>query len=525
MPRKSYRKRSRSTSSGRRSGSKPTAVQMADRHLRLEKNARRNELIAEYANQYVEVAHHPGMMNAFSNEIAKKALKGRGAYWGRELGSAAGYALGSRVNPQLGTLGAMAGGELGDWASDKLMSMVRGRGAYVTNNKINPDGMHRVIQGSGDEVSEILLTHREFLGDLIPSSTGFETLGSFSVNPGLAESFPWLSQIAQYYEEYEFVQLLYEVKSLITDGNTEAKGSVHIVSFDNPTSALYTNKSQLLGHDGAISAKVTDDVLHGVECDPAKRTGGAAEYIRTGDIGTQDLKTYDQAKIQISCSGCEIGLPLGELFVHYTVKLRKAKLVEISQTPPMVLTSTQLCYFRVYQLPTPVAGQTLHRPLGNKTYLNGFQTTADIYNNWLSLDVNNSTVVKYDNIGMKLSLNEAQTGVFKLRFPYLPDEEQKYLVEINYPNTTDTTGGALPEFTDIGLEAQSLKNMYLPTKACRNITISLQVYSISQEDNSLSITLKSTAGTETTFPTAVGSTDDGAQWNLVVHRVPIDFAI
>lgn len=46
-----------------------------------------------------------------------------------------------------------------------------------------------------------IVRHREFIGD-IPASAVFESTGEF-INPGLSTVFPWLSTVAQNFEEWE----------------------------------------------------------------------------------------------------------------------------------------------------------------------------------------------------------------------------------------------------------------------------------------------------------------------------------
>lgn len=204
----------------------------------------------------------------------------------------------------------------------------QGSGAYSSANQlVGSPVASRTFTNTGNETNDVVISHREYIQDLIPTGTGFQTLYTAYQNPGLAASFPWLSQIAQYFEEYEFVQLLYTVESMVTEGNTNAAGTVIMCTQYNPTNAPFTSKATMENYEHSQSFKVTQHAVHGVECDPAKRGGNLAEYIRTGPVPSgQDPKTYDLGIFQVATQGAYPNLMIGELWVTYQVRLSKAKI-------------------------------------------------------------------------------------------------------------------------------------------------------------------------------------------------------
>jgi Viral coat protein (S domain) len=182
-----------------------------------------------------------------------------------------------------------------------------------------------------DTENTLLITNREFIGDVTPPTTAasFYTAFSGNINPGLNNLFPWLSQIALYYEEYEFVQLIFEFKSMVTEGNTNAQGNIIMATQYNATNPLFANKQTMENYDYANSSKVTQNAYHGVECAPQLSAGGAL-YVRTGTVPTgQDTKTYDLGIFQLAVNNpyTTSSLNLGELWVSYSIKLRKSKLI------------------------------------------------------------------------------------------------------------------------------------------------------------------------------------------------------
>jgi len=209
-----------------------------------------------------------------------------------------------------------------------------GRGAYA--NSLMSSEPASVITSAADETGAVTVNRREFLTEVYgPGETGsavpFEVL-KFALNPGLEKSFPWLSQIAQNYEEYELDQLVFSFRSTTTDiGNSTSGqcGTVIMATAYNPSSAPFGEKSDMMGYDGAMSCKTTESMHHGVECDPNKLSGSAGKFVRAFALdSTKDIKDYDHGLFQLAIANAPdnfAGRSLGELWVSYTVKLRKPK--------------------------------------------------------------------------------------------------------------------------------------------------------------------------------------------------------
>ena len=270
----------------------------------------------------------------------RRTFRGRGGYLGNQAGSwlanaAMAHPYGAALRPWAPAISSMAG-SAGSWLEDTGLSAARrfmGRGAYGANQLITDMGDYQSpnFSSAGDETGDLLITKREYIGDVLSTGTiSFTTPYFLTLNPGLAATFPWLSNIAQYFEEYEFKQLIFEYKSMISAGNQNSGGTVSTVTLYNPTSTAFTNKQALEQYDYSTSCKAEESCYSGVECDPNKRGGNTFEYIRTGTVPTgQDPKTFDMGTFQLSLSGVPTGYSagtiLGELWVNYTVRLSKAK--------------------------------------------------------------------------------------------------------------------------------------------------------------------------------------------------------
>jgi len=257
---------------------------------------------------------------------------GSGSYITRaagSVGSRVGGYLGNKIGPtglgDLGKLGRTLGGMAGRFAAGRIL----GSGSYQVGNALMGAGnVTRPMTSVMDETGDIIVSHREFIQAITPTSAAFQTQFFQSLNPGLSGFAPWLSQIAQYFEEYELIQCIFEFKSLVTEGNATAAGEVIIATQYNPLNSAFYSQSNMENYDYAMSCKMTDSMAHGVECDPAKRAGATAEYVRTGPVPVgQDAKTYDHGVTQVATVGAAPNVTIGNLYVYYKVRLSKSKVL------------------------------------------------------------------------------------------------------------------------------------------------------------------------------------------------------
>lgn len=213
-----------------------------------------------------------------------------------------------------------------------------GRGSYSNNLIAGGNGSVPMVSSVRDETGAVTIAHTEYICDIFgPGEIGsnqqvpFDNL-SFILNPGLEATFPWLSQIAQNFEEYEFVQLIFHYTSTITDiGNSSNGqcGTLTMATDYNPSHKPFSDKNEMLGYAHSFSTKTTESMDHGVECDPVKLAGAAQKYVRSFPTPGEDAKTYDHGLFQLAISNSPTSLngqAIGELRVTYKVILRKPKL-------------------------------------------------------------------------------------------------------------------------------------------------------------------------------------------------------
>lgn len=167
------------------------------------------------------------------------------------------------------------------------------------------------VSRSGVDSTRII--HRELIGSVV--GTVLYTVGnSFSINPGLFATFPWLSTQALGWEKYRFnsLRLCYYTR---TGSNT-------------PGSVILTPD-----YDAADVAPVNEQIAsayHGTQEDVAWKDNcmvfdqkilGQERFIRTGGLAANlDIKTYDIANTYVgTLDGTAVNW--GKLWIEYDITL------------------------------------------------------------------------------------------------------------------------------------------------------------------------------------------------------------
>lgn len=248
-----------------------------------------------------------GASLAMANLAAADAMEGEGAYMGATRG------LGGR------------GSYSAPFVNDS---------AYVEAGSLfyKP---HFSADASSHDDGGLVISNQEYICNLYgcPSGTTFQST-SYTINPGLAEVFPMLSQFAVNFERYEMIQCVFHFETQLDAGiiqsSTGQVGDVLMYSHSDPNQPELQNISEFQ-MNGGNSVRVTQGLACGVECDPVMLSGlpnAGINYIRTGPV--EDTDEYDQAKIQVAVSNTPTDLAnqvIGKLYVSYTVRLIKPKIM------------------------------------------------------------------------------------------------------------------------------------------------------------------------------------------------------
>jgi hypothetical protein len=252
-------------------------------------------------------------LDHIKNHVDKGPSKAGGLI-GRGLGSLLGQ----------GDLGESAGNALQSWfgygdydlKSNSLISVGSTSGAMIP--VFTKDGRR------GIRVAE-----REYLGDVLSSSVSntFEN-ATYRINPADPRTFPWLSQIANQFEEYEMNGLIFEFKttSAMYNGTTQALGTVTMMTDYDPTDPAPADLLTMQNADYSCSTVSSNNLQHGVECEPNERTI-KLHYTSLATPSASDIRWCDIGNFNIATSGVAgTSVNLGQLWVSYDVSFYKKQL-------------------------------------------------------------------------------------------------------------------------------------------------------------------------------------------------------
>ncbi|QMW69017.1 capsid protein [Crucivirus-527] len=209
-----------------------------------------------------------------------------------------------------------------------MNTYVKGFGGYSMKGKMMLGTSPPIVKNHS---GGFIINHREYIGD-VNSSQAFQAM-QLPINPGINTMFPWLSTIAQNFEEWVPRGILLEFKTTSSDSvvSTNANaglGSVVMATEYNVYNGVFGNKQQMENYENATSCKPSCSMLHMVEC--AKNKSVLGEYfVRTGPVpSTQDQRFYDLGIFQLGVVGMQSnGTAVGELWVTYEIELRKPRIL------------------------------------------------------------------------------------------------------------------------------------------------------------------------------------------------------
>lgn len=258
--------------------------------------------------------------------------------FGQGVGEALGHIAGTVATPFLGVgigqalpkIGRMIGG-----GAQSLVRRITGYGDYKINvNTLMSSDPVPEFMSSGGRCT--VLRHREFIQDVqagaLTGSYSQFTLNSWAINPGNADLFPWLSQVAQNYEQYRFQGLIFEFKT--TSGSmstTPMLGTVVMATQYNTLSSAFTNKQQMENYEFAGSTVPSNNLIHPIECDPREtQCNGIFNVVTNANYRGGDQRLYNLGTFNLATVGLPVAQEIpGELWVSYEVCLMKPRLNQV----------------------------------------------------------------------------------------------------------------------------------------------------------------------------------------------------
>lgn len=233
----------------------------------------------------------------------------------------------------LGNVGRKVGerfglGDLGAKAGSTLASIF-GMGDYeISGNSImsgNVNSQQAVNPSFKSVKNQIRIREREFLGNVVASSTinGFLNK-QYPIQPQNPNTFPWLSTIAQLYDQWEPHGVVFEFVSTASEYASNGSIGIVIMATDyNAFDTAYPNKIVMENAEFSCASKISSTLLHGVECDPKQRP---ISIMYTNPLAsTQNFTTL--GNFQIATSGVPYAdIVVGELWVSYDISFYKKAL-------------------------------------------------------------------------------------------------------------------------------------------------------------------------------------------------------
>nr|WRQ65404.1 structural protein [Tolivirales sp.] len=262
----------------------------------------------------------------------KKTARTRAA--ARNMGSAEPSAIGKLLR-QMGTLG---GGALGAYAGMPAAGSAAGNSLGAAISKWLGYGDYTV--GTNSVVSRastgipmmhkdgqtVTVRHREFIAT-IPSSTDFVVQKSFQLNPGNQTTFPWLSTIANSFQEYRFKGVVFHyipTSGHAISGTSPSLGSVMMQTSYRANDTAPSTKAELLNEYWSGEVVPSETLAHPIECNPAENPFNV-QYVRRGDLPSGDNQLFYDLGVTHICTAGQLaaGNVLGDLWVTYEVELKK----------------------------------------------------------------------------------------------------------------------------------------------------------------------------------------------------------
>jgi hypothetical protein len=230
-------------------------------------------------------------------------------------------------------------GDLGAVAGEGLAKLF-GHGDYsVKTNSLVDSLTGPTLPKFSNSGRSVRVTEREYLGDitsgtLVSGSTAF-SISTYVLNPTNSSTFPWLSNIATLFDQWEPHGIVFEFITTSSEfnGASQALGAVVMATDYDPYDPVYVNKQEMENSDYACSTKPSLNLVHGLECATSERPTKVL-YTATSSPSIP-LTSVSLGNFNIATQGCSVaGVTLGELWVSYDISFYKKQLNSVADNLP-----------------------------------------------------------------------------------------------------------------------------------------------------------------------------------------------
>jgi hypothetical protein len=182
----------------------------------------------------------------------------------------------------------------------------------VAKTKVTRQGGPRVRSSNGT----VKIQHREYIGDLYGSPV-FE-VDKFAINPGLKQTFPWLSFMGNLYESYSVdkMNIIFE-----TEAPTSAPGTVILAVDYDASDEAPKSKLQVMNYRHTVKGPTWSEqlVFKAAPQDLKKRK----QFLtRSGNLPSgSSLPIYDVCNLFVCKSGQDSSNLIGGISIDYDITL------------------------------------------------------------------------------------------------------------------------------------------------------------------------------------------------------------
>lgn len=348
-------------------------------------------------------------------------------------------------NSTYGKYFSKIGGQFGDRLENKINSFAdsakkrfkdwTGLGDYriVYNSLINGSPSNSMLS-TGTSGRGLIIKHKEYLGDIIthPTIIGGFNVNTFRVNPGNVMTFPWLNPIALQHDQYKPLGIIFEFVSTASETSTSASlGSVIMCTQYDVADPNPINKNQMLNTAYSSESKMSQDMAHGLECDPNELQQNLY-YVSAYKTTVSDPREYDMANYYVATQGgsLPVNTIVGSLYVYYEFEFfkqipyggipNKSMLYAEYQGSTSSAVPNQFQSFWANNIPTLVYGRDLGiSTFGNNIYIPYYWqgTTFKISGILTNISGNSGAVVPSaytaTNCSMKTNPFQVTAGYFQ----------------------------------------------------------------------------------------------------------------
>jgi len=182
--------------------------------------------------------------------------------------------------------------------------------AYATSQRT---GQAQIFRNGVDSCRII---HRELVAS-IAGTSAFTVAQALALNPGLAASFPWLSNEAAGWEKYKFNSLKFEY---FTRTGSNVPGSMMLAPDYDASDAAPVSEVSASAYEDTEEDAPWKDICCVLKA--SELMGDMKErFVRTGTLAAnQDIKTYDCGNLFV-CTVDGTAVNWGKLWVEYDVTL------------------------------------------------------------------------------------------------------------------------------------------------------------------------------------------------------------